>query len=463
MLITLAVAAFASIATQPPEDTIRLSEEGRSLELNPDNPEASIQFHYARNSVATSEMDDDTLVVRHTPVWDSSVVDPPALETELVGLDDQRLPPPEERGDPLRCGFDIECEGTYEAIFRWPEHLDTGSVRITWSIDSTITFPRRLPDDAEADITVLRTDADEASQEIASGQHRTDHTEAASAQTVTLGFDRALDVDTDLSVEIAYHVHSLTPADPVHIAIQDGPLVLAPPDTAHRLPITDECRAGPCTIAFTLYALHRDFRVTWTLAGTDATLDPTVETRDHQLVTHDATATVAVDDLAFDTVATDGAAPGDARELHIRAEIPAGLLPASAFPNRDTYPVVAVTLARPPGAPTWPDRARINVQRIAPEPDDLRLRSHGSWSGDRGLNHSLDGTHTEYREVPVACAVGVPCEIELVLGMHSSMLGPDPGPTDTRIVADVGVIVTYPIDPGPLPDDAIDISVTELP
>lgn len=138
-LVMIAVASFATLATSNEAASIGNVVEGPAQVLDPDHPRFDIQFEFRANAAALTEEGSVWVRVEHEAFW--SGLDPgptPELGFELAKTDG--LKPSELQFQDGSCVAAIECLGTYELSFRWPNEIDKGSVRVQWRVEGFVRY-----------------------------------------------------------------------------------------------------------------------------------------------------------------------------------------------------------------------------------------------------------------------------------------------------------------------------------
>lgn len=392
-LVVLLVAGLAVVATTPAQSSVEAEDRGTTLLLGPDHTEVTAAFTFEATDAALDDFDSLGLDVEHEAFW-TDVADPPDVAVEVVKTDGPELEP--WQLDDGRCGADAACVGTYEVTFRWPDGLESGSVRIEWHVAAQVDFNRSdAPRGAELHIDVERVDdAGAAPHRFFEQDVVLDAETPATAQQVTVSTRAALPPAVELAVELDPRL------DPeAHVVLtQDGAPVAMVAGGVTLLRTPDRCHEAPCRFHFVVASLlggRGTARFTWGLTRNQIRRDLDVHVQRLPVPTLAASAELGQVHLVDD----------DELEVLVTVDLPRAMLATQEFDLAP--PVLHVTV----------DPRVVAGEVVVPEGGQLRVEVESTRVEDRpherlGGNSWHERTIRDAEPLPVVvpnhCGDGVP-------------------------------------------------------
>jgi hypothetical protein len=437
------VILFALFYGDHEDPEITDSRPGPALFLTADAPAASAGFTFEANAAALEKPGYVLLAFEWRAFWSGGTRDRTAFTPEIVGGGGFE---PTEDGDFVCYG--PECLGTYEARLEWPADLETGSVRIEWTVTANISYPSGMADGASVRARVERLFGAEPPVRVAGGSIAMGAEHPYVAQDTLIirttgpipqGAELAVEIDpTLLYAAVAF-------GDDVDVLLLQ-PLVAPvplPPSSSTSLSVPASCRAGPCSFTVSLVGELRSrlsssvLYVQWgvTARGVGGSVAVTSE---------EAAVARTEDRLELGPVLLED---GRSEEFPVSIRIPAGALPVAEFEVSD--PVVDARLFfGPPDDPkAFPDDADLEIQVSFPSDPSAGF---STLRGDYNMGFPVTFP------VPNSCRPGEDCEVQVIISLtargHDAPIGE---PVELRPTLDIAL--AYPVTA--LPPAGADLEV----
>lgn len=464
-LIVLVVAVVASLATSPAHSELTHAVDGQPFILSPDHPEASVRFEVAARGETHGDARGGSVSLERTITY-RDVADDVDLaafpvEVSVEGPLETKVSA-QLRGssdcDPASC-----LSGEYEATFRWPEALDHGSARVTWSPTVWLSWDRSSPPGgAEATVSgVQHASLPAAATTIATGTLRGPLT----VQDVTIHTLRPLPADA-LRLELPASDADRDPDGLQLFLLDDGPRALRH-GTSTVLPLPTDCVSAPCTSTVRLVARARADD-----ASSSASYELTVDGDEGvvEVVTEDrrpTTLPIPVPDLPpIELAPPTGDERTSSHELRLRMDVPAE---AIAPDGELTAPLLGVTVTVQD--PVGPDTSDVRVRGFGGRvrvhtPRDARIPR----GRDDDVEHPVPlgapfvrqhGTDELSDLADLPCLVDEPCTVDITVGVEMRWLR-DATPRALTVSPEVQAELRYATAPIS-PDARFTLDLVEAP
>jgi hypothetical protein len=429
-LAMIAIASVATLATSESRPSIGNVAEGPVQVLDPDHPRSVSPFEFRVNDAALTEDGSVWVRVEHEAFWSGFDPGPttPELGFSLVKTDD--LKPAEHELEDGSCIAAIECVGTYQVSFSWPEEVQKGSVRVQWRVEGFVHYEEisEPPEGAWAKLTI--------EDQSTSAPIRV-FTQLAG---VGIGPATYPVVRDDVRIELAAPLDGGTIGFEVSAAIDPAPtVILLEP---RRIPITvshstsvplhppERCRAGPCSFGFSVVVATTPNQYQSSIEWGVVIPDARAGAEDVEIVVRRASVPSR---LATISLGEMGLSADKHVDISILIDIPPGALPTDEF-----------------GLVPAPVLIRIDLQITGRDPDiydevTTLVRFPGergrlAWQGDS--SSEPDGQRPVFALVPTPCEHDAPCMIRALVSF-------DTAERDERMFVRIdpllSVSVAYPI------------------
>lgn len=406
------------------------SSQGPALFLTPDDASASAGFTFEANGPALEEPGLIFLGFEWRAFWADGGGGRTELIPEIVGGGFERS----KGGDFVSYGQ--ECLGTYEARFEWPEDLDTGSVRIEWTVTANISYPSGIADGASVQARVERLFGADPPVRVATGSIAMGAEQRFVAQdTMSIRTTEPIPPGAELAIEIDPYLFgdAVDFDDDVQVLLLEAleaPVRLLP-SSSTALSVPGRCRVGPCSFTVSLVGELRSrlsstvLYIQWgiTARGTSGALT---------VASDDAAVARIEERLELGSVRLED---GRVEEYPVTIHVPAAALPVAEFERFD--PVVDSRLSfGPPDDPqSFPDDADLEIRVSFPSDPSAEF---STLRGDFNMGFPVSFP------VPNFCRSREDCEVRMIVRFSArGHDGPIGEPVELRPTLDISL--AYPI------------------